>query len=167
VAYALAVRFAHRHVDAIGKMAQVLTQCHHAQTFALSTAVQQGMELGAQPPAHRGRDTDQFVRELVERMAQTEAEACSWKQGPHTVDGTVKAIGEGAFHLVRWLILKGSALKRATGRGERRRALGRAVTQVPDHPTTDDGGQINPVREATAVFLIGQDIRWQWQATLD
>jgi hypothetical protein len=69
VANALAMFFAHRHVDAIGKMSQTLTHCHYAQAFALSTPVQQGVELGLQLPTHRGRDTDQLVRQLVDRMA--------------------------------------------------------------------------------------------------
>jgi hypothetical protein len=94
------MRFAHRRVNAMGKVAQTLSQGHHAQTFALSTPGQQSMELGPQPSAHRSRDADQFVRQLVERVAQAKAQACSWKQGPHTADGTVKAIGEGAFDLI-------------------------------------------------------------------
>jgi hypothetical protein len=64
------MRFAHHRVDAIGKVAQTLSQGHHAQAFALSTPMQQGVERGAQPSAHRGGDTDQLVRQLVERVAQ-------------------------------------------------------------------------------------------------
>ena len=45
VANTLAVRLAHRRVDAIGKMAQALTQGHHSQAFALSTPMQQSVEL--------------------------------------------------------------------------------------------------------------------------
>jgi hypothetical protein len=45
VAYALAVRFAHRRVDMLGKVAQTLAQCHHPQAFTLPTPVQQGVEL--------------------------------------------------------------------------------------------------------------------------
>jgi hypothetical protein len=37
VANALTVRFAHGRVDAMGKVAQTLSQGHHAQTVALST----------------------------------------------------------------------------------------------------------------------------------
>ena len=55
-------------------------------------------------------------------------------------------------------MLKGSLLALAIGRGERRRALGVAVPQMPDDTATDDGGQIDPLGEAAAVFLIGQDI---------
>ena len=101
------------------------------------------MELGAQPLAHRGRDADQLVRQFVEGVAQAKAQASPWKQGPHTADGTVKVIGEGTFHLVQWLMIKGRLLKRTIGLGEHRSALGRAVTQMPDHLSPDDGGQIS------------------------
>jgi hypothetical protein len=41
--------------------------------------VQQGVKRGAQPPAHRGRDPDQFVRQFVERVTQAIAQACPRK----------------------------------------------------------------------------------------
>jgi hypothetical protein len=167
VANALTVRFAHCRVDAIGKVAQTLTQCHYPQALALSTPVQQGVELGAQPSAHRSRDTDQFVGQLVERMAQAKPQSCPWKQGLHTADDTVKAVSEGTLHLVRWLMVKGHLLELAIGRGERRSALGVTVTQMPDDTAADDGGQINPLGEATAVFLIGQDIRALLDGTME
>jgi hypothetical protein len=47
LANALAMILSHRRGDAIGKVAQALTQCHHPQAFALSTPVQQGVELRA------------------------------------------------------------------------------------------------------------------------
>src|SRR5215470_11499205 len=100
-------------------------------------------------------------------MTPAKAQARSWKQGPHTADGTVKAIGESPLYLVRGLMLTGSLLELAIGRGKRRRALGVAVPQMPDDTATDDGGQIDPLGEAVAVFLIGQDISWQRQTTLD
>jgi hypothetical protein len=52
VANTLAMFFSYRRIDAIGKVAQALTQCYHTQAFALSTPVQQSMELGAPSPAH-------------------------------------------------------------------------------------------------------------------
>ena len=76
-------------------------------------------------------------------MAQTEAQPCSWKQGPHTLGRAVEAIGEGSSHLVRRLMLKGSALKHAVGLGEGGRTLCVAVAQMPEHPTADDRGQIH------------------------
>ncbi len=43
--------------------------------------------------------------------------------------------------------------------------LGMAVPQVPEHAATDDGGQIDLVRETAAVLCIGQEIDRQWQCT--
>jgi hypothetical protein len=100
-------------------------------------------------------------------MAQAKPQTCPWKQRPHTADGTVKAIGEDTPHLVRWLMFQGPLLELAIRGGERRGTFGVAVPQVPDDTATDDGGQIDPVREAAAVFFIGQDVCWQRQATLD
>ena len=50
VANALTMFFAHCRVDAIGKVAQTLSQGHDPQAFALSTPVQQGVELARSPP---------------------------------------------------------------------------------------------------------------------
>jgi hypothetical protein len=58
-------------------------------------------------------------------------------------------------------MVKGHLLELAIGRGEHRSAFGVAVPQMPEDTATDDGGQGDPVRETAAVFLIGQDIRWQ------
>ncbi len=69
VANALAMLSSHRGRDVIGTTAESLAQCHHPQIFALSTPVQQGVKLRAQPLAHCGRDADQLVREFVERVA--------------------------------------------------------------------------------------------------
>src|SRR5260221_896193 len=99
--------------------------------------MQHGVKLGAYTLAHGGREADQLIRELVERVAQTVAQARPWKQGPHTAGRAVKTIGESAFHLIRRVFLMGDALKLAIRRGERRSAFGRTVTQMPDHPTTD------------------------------
>jgi hypothetical protein len=51
-------------------------------------------------------------------------------------------------------MVKGHLLKHAIGFGERRGAFACAVTQMPDDTATGDGGQIDSVREAVAVFLI-------------
>src|SRR5262245_34340227 len=115
----------------MGKVAQTLSQGRYAQTFALSTPVQQGVELGMQPPAHRGRHTDQLIWQLVERVAQAKPQSRLWKQGPHTADGTVKAVGEGPLYLVRWLMVTGHLLKHAMGVGERSGALTCDVTRIP------------------------------------
>src|SRR6266571_9322760 len=120
--------------------------------------MQQGVKLGAETRAHGGREADQLVRELVERVAQTVAQARPWKQGPHTAGRAVKTIGESTFHLIRRVFLIGDALKLAIRSGERSSAFGRTVPQMPDHSTTEDRGQVDPLGETAAVFLIGQDI---------
>ena len=118
------------------------------------------MELRAQSLAHRSRQTHQLARQFVERVAQAKAQASPWEQRPHTAGGAVKAIGEGALHLVRRLNLKGRTLKVAIGLGKSGGALGRTVTRMPDHPAADDGRQIHLARETAAMFFIGQDIPW-------
>ena len=55
--------------DVVDKAAQSLPKRHHPQAFALATAVQQGVELRAQPLTHRGGQAHQLVGEFVERMA--------------------------------------------------------------------------------------------------
>jgi hypothetical protein len=98
-------------------------------------------------------------------VAQAKTQSPPWKQGPHTADGAVKAIGEGPFDLVRGLLLKGNALELAIGLGEGYRTFGVAVAQVPDHAATDDGGQLHLLSQAPAVRFIGQDIDRQRQST--
>ncbi|MEE8305323.1 MAG: hypothetical protein V3S24_23115, partial [Candidatus Tectomicrobia bacterium] len=43
--------------------------------------------------------------QLVDRMEQAAAQACSWKQGPHTLGSAVEAIGEDPLNLIGWLVL--------------------------------------------------------------
>src|SRR5215475_1638057 len=64
-------------------------------------------------------------------------------------------------------MLKGSLLELAIGRGEGSSTFGVAVPQVPEHPATDNGGQIDPIGATATVFLIGQNVCRQRQATLD
>jgi hypothetical protein len=49
--------------------------------------------------------------------------------------------------------------------GKRRRTGGLGATQVPDHTTTDDRGQIDSASEAIAVLFIGQAIGRQRETT--
>jgi hypothetical protein len=130
-AYPLAVLCSRRGGDVRSKVAESLAERHHPQAFTLATPVQQRVEFRAQPLAYRGRNADQLVGELVERVAQAGAQARPRKQGPHTADGAVEAIGQGTPHLVRWLMRKGRALKRAIGLREGRGAFGRTVPQMP------------------------------------
>src|SRR5713226_10253061 len=87
------------------------------------------------------------------------------KQGLHTAGGAVEAIGEGTPHLVRWLMLEGSALIRTIGLREGCCTCGVAVPQVPDHAATDHRGQIHLVSQTTTMLFIGQDVRRQRQPT--
>src|SRR5712691_6352847 len=64
-------------------------------------------------------------------------------------------------------MLKGSLLELAIGRGEGGGTFGVAVPQVPEHTATDNGRQIDPIGETATVFLIGQKVCLQRQATLD
>src|SRR5262249_40193975 len=60
--------------DVVHKVAQPLTQGEHAQAFALACPVPQGVQLGAERLAERGRDGGEFLREFEERVAQASAE---------------------------------------------------------------------------------------------
>src|SRR5215510_2110455 len=64
-------------------------------------------------------------------------------------------------------MLKGSLLELAIRRGEGGGTFGVAVPLVPEHTATDNGGQIDPISETATVFLIGQNVCRQRQATLD
>jgi hypothetical protein len=79
---ALAGHCAPRRVATLGPVAQALPPGHPPQACALSTPVPLGdVECGAQPPAHRSRDANQLVRQLVEGVAQANPPARPWKQG--------------------------------------------------------------------------------------
>ena len=127
--------------------------------------MEQAVKGGAQPLAQRSRKANELVREFVERVAQAKAQARPGKQRLHTLDRAVKAIGEDASHLVRRLLLKGSALKRAIRLGEGRCAFGRAVAHMPDDPPPDNRGQIDARSEAATMLLIGEALRRQRQPT--
>ena len=90
----------------VDKTAQPLAQCKHAQALALARPVEQGVELRAQGLADRGRDGHKFLRELIERVAQTVTEACTREQRPHTLDGAVEAIGQDASDPIGRLLLE-------------------------------------------------------------
>jgi hypothetical protein len=58
------------------------------------------VKLAAQALANRGGKAYQLAGELVERAAQTIAQASTAKQRSHAFGGAVKAIDEGALHPV-------------------------------------------------------------------
>src|SRR5215510_6875694 len=111
------------------------------------------MELPAQRLAHRRRDRHQFLRKLGERVAQAEAETCPRKQGPHTLRGAVKAIGEHPADPIGWLLLERCTLKLPIGLRKSYRTGLFGVAQMPDDAATDNGWQIDLVGETPAVLL--------------
>ena len=111
------------------------------------------MELGAQGLADRRRDRGQFPGELVERVAQTIAEARPWKQRPHALAGAVETIDEDPFDPVRRLLLRCGALKLPIRLGQGRGTCLLRVAQVPDDPTTDYRGQIDLLGETVSVLF--------------
>jgi hypothetical protein len=94
-------------------------------------------------------------------VAQAEAETCPRKQGPYTLRGAVKAIDEHPFDPVRRLVLERRTLKRPIRLGQGRGTGNLSVAQMPEHPATDNRGQIYLLPETVAVLLIGQEIRRQ------
>jgi hypothetical protein len=82
------------------KVAEPLPQRKHPQVLALAGSVPQGVELRAQRLAHRGRDGDQFLWELDQRVAQAGAHAYARKERAHAFGGAVKPIGEDSFDSV-------------------------------------------------------------------
>ena len=75
--HALAVGRSSRGGDVVRKTAPSLAQRKYAQPFALSRPGQEGVKLRTQGLAHRRRDRRQLLRERVERVAETVAEACT------------------------------------------------------------------------------------------
>ena len=84
--------------------------------------------------AHGGREGRSACPELVERVAQTVAQARPGKQAPHTAGRAVNTIGERIVHLIRRVFLIGDALKSPEEAVKRRSAFGRTVHQMPDRP---------------------------------
>ena len=96
-------------------------------------------------------------------MAEAVAQARSWKECPYTLGGTVEAIDEDPLNLVRRLLLGCHALKRPIGLGKSRRTGLFRVAQMPEHPATDNRGQVHLLRETATVLLVGQEVDRQWQ----
>jgi len=99
--------------DVVGKVTSPLAERKHAQVLALAGPVQQGVELGAQGLAYRRRDRHKFGGQLIDRVAETVAEACTREQRPHTARRAVKAIGQDASDPIRRLLLERCLLKRS------------------------------------------------------
>src|SRR6266850_5934963 len=151
--------------DVASKVAEPLAQRKHAPTLALACGVEQRMELGASRLADRQRDRRQWLRELVDGVAETVAEARSWKERAQTLGGAVEAIGEDPPDAIRRLLLGRGTLERPIGLGQGCGTGVLGVPQVPDDAATDDRGEIHLLCEAVAVFFIREDIRGQRQPT--
>src|SRR5712691_465910 len=123
------------------------------------------MKLRAQRLAHRGRDRRQFLRELVERVAQAVAQTRPRKQGPHTLHGAVEAIDQDPFDSIRGLLLGCGALELLIRLGKGCRTGVLSIPQMPDDTATDNRGQIHLLGKTVAVLLIGQEIDGQGQTT--
>ncbi len=96
-------------------------------------------------------------------MAETVAEAHSWKQRPQALGGAVKAIGEGPFDPVGRLLLGCHTLKCSIRLGESCRTGLRGIAEMSEHATTGNRGEIHFLGETTTVLFIGQDIDRQRQ----
>src|SRR5919108_493654 len=162
---ALAIGPPSRRGDVVATMASSLAERKHPPALALAGAGQQGVELGAQGLADRGRDGHALAGQLVERVAETVAQACTRAQLPHTTRRAVKAIGQDAADAIQRLLLARRLVKLAVRLGKRRRTGGLGVAQVPEDTPTDHRGHIDLARETAAVLLIRQDIRGPGEPT--
>src|SRR4029434_1394044 len=118
----------------------------------------------AQRLTHCCRDRRQFLRELVERVAQAEAKACTREQRPHTAGRAVKAISQDASDPIGRLMLVCRALKLPIGLGKGRRAGLLSITQMPAHADTYIRGQLHLGGETAAVLFIGDEVWRQRQS---
>ncbi|HSX79701.1 MAG TPA: hypothetical protein VLQ80_14165 [Candidatus Saccharimonadia bacterium] len=121
------------------------------------------MELRAQGLADRGGESHEFLRELIERVAQAIAKARPREQRPHTFDRAVEAIREDAPDPIRRLVLGRRTLEGLIGLGKGCRTGLRGVAQMPDHPPLNNRRQIDLVSETVTVLFIGEEIRGQGQ----
>jgi len=163
--HARAIGCPSRGGDVIGKVAQPLAQRKHAPAFALACPGEQRVALRAQGLADRGGESHEFLRELLERVAQAMAKARPREQRPHTFDRAVEAIREDAPDPIRRLLLQGRALKLLIGLGTGRCAGVFGLPQMPEHTAADNRGEIHLLGETAAVLFIGQKIGGEGQPT--
>jgi hypothetical protein len=98
-------------------------------------------------------------------VTQAVAQACSGEECVHTLGGAVEASGENPLDSIRGFLLGCRALELLIGlrKGYGTGVLG--VASMPDHPATDDCGEIHLVSKTAAVLFIHQEIPGQWQTT--
>jgi len=153
VAHALTIGCSCGVRHTVGNVTEPLSQRKYAQALALARSVPQGVELCAECRTDRRRDGDQFLRELQERVAQAEAETCSWKQGPQTLGDAVKAIGEDPPDPIGWLLVDCHAFDdRSWIMGEPPTRSGRCCKGQPGGSGPPDGGHEldRPLRRTAA-----------------
>jgi hypothetical protein len=98
-------------------------------------------------------------------VAQAAAETRPWTQGPHTLGGTVEAIGQDASDPIGRLLPGYRALTLAIGRGQGGGTGVLGISQVPNHLATDNRREIYLVSEAVTMLLVGQEVGGQRQPT--
>ena len=130
-----------------------MPQREHAQALALACPVPQGVELRAQSLAHRRRNRHKFLRELVERVAETVAEVGTREQRPHTAGRAVEPIGQNPPDPIRRLMVDRGALKLAIGLRKSNGTSLRGIAQMPDHAPMDNGRQVHFVCQTRAVLF--------------
>jgi hypothetical protein len=162
---ARAVGFSGAVGHAVGTVAEPLPQRTPPSALALTRPVQAGMARGAYSLTHRGRERGQLWGELVERVAEPVAEACSRAHRPPPVRWAGKASGQEAADPRRRLLLERRLLKRSVRLGQRRRTGRFGGAQVPQDTPPDHGGPIDRARETAAVLRIRQAIHRQRQPT--
>ena len=94
-------------------------------------------------------------------MAETVTEACSRKQRPQTLDGTIKAIREDAPDPLGRLLLARRALKPAIGLRKGRRTGLLGVAQMPDDTSADNGREVDVRCPTVTMLFISQEIDGQ------
>src|SRR5258706_11640730 len=96
-------------------------------------------------------------------MAQAVAQARSREERAPTFDRAVEAIGQDASDPIRRLLVERRLLKLLIRLGKRYRTGGLGISQVPEHPATDNRGEVHLRGETAAVLLVGEEIGGQRQ----
>jgi hypothetical protein len=146
-------------------VAEPLPQGKHAPALALARPGEQGVARRAQGLAPRRRARHKVRGQLIERVAETVAEACPREQRSHTASRAVKASSQDASDPLCGLVLGRRTWKLLIRLDKSRRTGGRGVAQVPEDPATDHGGEIDLVGETATGLFIGPNIGGEWQPT--
>src|SRR6266446_3025709 len=123
------------------------------------------MKLRAECPAERGWDRREFLRELIDRVAQAGTKTCPREQRPHTAGRAVEAIGQDASDAIARLLGERRTLEHLVGLGKSYGTVLRCITEMPEYPATDNRGQVDLLGETVTVLLVSQEIGGQRQPT--